>query len=305
MICPICFSKHARFFAKMKIYVFYRCIDCKTIFLSSLPSKKSLDSYYKQAFSYKDGLLNENIIRKRSGTILRTIRGLAPQAKTICDVGSGYGYFLDEAQHVGYKVQGIEPSQQLANHATNHFKMAIHTGKLKDYSEKIHKRFDVVTCIHVIEHITDPYEFIAQLWKLAKPGGLLYLETPNSDSHLLYTEKENYTFLIPPEHLWIFSRFSISRLLPKNITSLLMNTYSYPEHFMGIVKILIHPKNKNRITYRTHKTIDLQKVPLRKMLSYFLFDRLLAPLFTGILNLNHKGSILELYIKKKEDKSGL
>lgn len=305
MVCPLCFSRRARFFTKKNIYVFYRCIDCKTIFLSSLPSQKILNSYYENSFSYGDGLRNENIIRKRSNIILRTIRSLAPQAKTICDVGSGYGFFLDEAQRAGYKVTGIEPSQQLLHHATSNFKMAIYAGKLKDYSEKKHKLFDVVTCIHVIEHVTEPQTFITQLWKLVKPGGILYLETPNSDSHLLNAEKDHYTFLIPPEHLWIFSKRSISYLLPKNTGTILTNTYSYPEHLMGIVKILMHPKKANRGITRIHKSIVNQKVSLRKKLSYFLFDQLAAPLFTGALNLYHKGSILELYIKKKDGKSGL
>jgi hypothetical protein len=173
--------------------------------------------------------------------------------------------------------------------------------------------------------VSNPHKFVQDLLRLVKPGGILYIETPNSDSHLFYVEKEKYTFLIPPEHLWLFSFDSIRHLLPKNTETIYINTYSYPEHLMGIVKKMIHKvryvilnppvrRMKNPASETSEKKraefilgnvegLDPSAYRLRmtqKNLSYFLFDRLLAPLFTGLLNLYHKGSILELYTRKKK-----
>ena len=313
MKCPLCFSKNTQFFAEKNTYRFYRCIHCKTICLDSLPSQNQLNSYYSKQFSYTDGFLNESVIRNRSSSVLNILKRYAPHAKTLCDVGSGYGFFLDEAQKAGYSTLGIEPSKKLALHAQKRYSISIYRGSLEHYINNEKRRFDVVTCIHVIEHVPHPKQFISQLLKLVKPGGILFLETPNSDSHLLYAEKEQYTFLIPPDHLWLFSHYSIQSILPHNFEIIFRNTYSYSEHFMGIMKsvgkqLLPHsPSNKNEILkqvpYDTH--IKPQALSVSKKLKYYFFDCLIAPLFTGMLNQYHKGSILELCIRKKEGKSGL
>jgi hypothetical protein len=114
-------------------------------------------------------------------------------------------------------------------------------------------------------------------------------------------EKDKYTFLIPPEHLWIFSKDAIQKLLPGNSRIISINTYSYSEHFMGIIKRKMFPnKNTNiKLNNQINKSTNIQKVSFKKKLSYLLFDKLLAQLLTPLLNTYHKGSILELYISKK------
>ncbi|MCX6730299.1 MAG: class I SAM-dependent methyltransferase, partial [Candidatus Roizmanbacteria bacterium] len=202
-----------------------------------------------------------------------------------------------------YKIFGIEPSQQLVRHAKKHFGVHTFLGSLTKYTNSQKKQFDIVTCIHVIEHVTNPKQFITLLLKIVKPGGLLYIETPNSDSHLLYVERESYTFLIPPDHLWLFSQQSIKQLLPKYSSIISINTYSYSEHLMGIIKRIIkslslserseesternEEKKREEFTLSNSKGLDpsanhfrmIQK--FKKNLSYLLFDRTLAPFLTG------------------------
>jgi 2-polyprenyl-3-methyl-5-hydroxy-6-metoxy-1,4-benzoquinol methylase len=43
--------------------------------------------------------------------------------------------------------------------------------------------FDVVTCSEVIEHVTDPQKAIAEMYRVLKPGGILFLTTPNAFWH--------------------------------------------------------------------------------------------------------------------------
>lgn len=296
MFCPVCKSNKVGFFADKNTYHFYRCRYCKTIFLNKLPSLNILNKYYSQQFLYESGQFNELIIRKRSREILKKIKSCFPQARTLCDVGSGYGYFLDEAVKEKYAVFGIEPSKKLRQFAKKNYSFSFFPGTLENYVRKNPKKFDVVTCIHVIEHISQPKKFVSLLLKLVKPGGLLYLETPNSDSHLLYAEREQYTFLIPPEHLWLFSQASIKKLLPKNAQVFSVNTYSYSEHFMGILKKIIKPNQPALNIKAKNIANNKSQLPFRKRLSYFVFDQTMAPLFTPLLNLNHKGSILEVYV---------
>ncbi len=308
MMCPLCISKNTQFFAKKKTYSFFRCKNCKTIFLPKLPSKRVLNKYYSSQFTYNDGKQNENVIRKQSKCILSSLKKLSNNAQTICDVGSGYGYFMDEARKKGYIVEGVEPSIQLADYTFKKYQLPVYSGNLASYIIKNNNQFDIVTCIHVIEHVVNIKEFISQLVRLVKPGGVLFIETPNSDSHLLYVEKDEYTFLIPPEHLWLLSKDSIKNIIPKNARIINTSTYSFSEHFMGIIKRMIKGKpekkrNNTQITtsFDKNKLLENKEMSVKKKIYYQLFDLTLAPLFTGILNLNGKGSILELFIQKNID----
>lgn len=50
--------------------------------------------------------------------------------------------------------------------------------------------FDIVVAIEVIEHVTDDHAFVAQIFRVLRPGGTVYLTTPNGD----YIRNE------PPHH---------------------------------------------------------------------------------------------------------
>ena len=40
------------------------------------------------------------------------------------------------------------------------------------------RSFDRITCMHVVEHLQDPRHLISEAWRVLKPGGSLYIETP-------------------------------------------------------------------------------------------------------------------------------
>ncbi|OGK19811.1 hypothetical protein A2866_03695 [Candidatus Roizmanbacteria bacterium RIFCSPHIGHO2_01_FULL_39_8] len=161
--------------------------------------------------------------------------------------------------------------------------------------------------IHVIEHIDNPKEMIKKAVSLLSKGGVLYIETPNLDSHLFRAEKYQYTFLTPPDHIWIFSQYSFQKMFEKvkNISVGQISTYSDPVHFMGILKKKLGGKGKGfvgkieskKIAFETSNT-QPQKSNIPHI-KYLLFDKLLAPIFTPILNISRYGTILELYVGKK------
>ena len=50
--------------------------------------------------------------------------------------------------------------------------------------------FDIVIAKHVVEHLKQPEQAIAEMSRILKPGGLLVLATPNLEFAYAQAEKE-------------------------------------------------------------------------------------------------------------------
>ena len=102
-------------------------------------------------------------------------------AKTALDVGCGAGLLAEPLARMGAEVTGLDASSELIEAARAH---AAGQGLVIDYRavelDRLDGRFDLITCMEVIEHVADPAVFIMALATRLAPGGLLVLSTPNA-----------------------------------------------------------------------------------------------------------------------------
>lgn len=310
--CALCHKTNTNYYHTVNKFAYYVCSSCNTLFLHPQPTKQFLQKYYQKNFEYNVTPSQEQLIRKRATAIISKLKKMNPDGRMILDIGSGYGYFLDEAQKQGLDTTGIEPSALLTKTSIKHLiKVNIFRGALDDYWKKYRhndNKFDFITLIHVIEHIKKPSEMIQQAFDMLDKNGVLYIETPNLDSHLFNAEQHSYTFLTPPDHLWIFSNLSLTTIMKPfslHIASICTRTFSLPEHFMGVIKnVLNKPMREHLSINNSKRTKEVEKNVLRKynplkLVTYFIFDKCIAHLLYRLMNISNKGSILELYIKKK------
>ena len=101
--------------------------------------------------------------------------------KTALDVGCGAGLLCEPLARMGASVTGVDAAPENIEAAIAH---AAQSGLFIDYrageiAEQGLGQFDVVTSMEVIEHVTDPAAFIAELAAHLKPDGLMLLSTPN------------------------------------------------------------------------------------------------------------------------------
>lgn len=307
--CSICKNKNVSYFHKIKNFKYYLCLNCQTLFLYPQPSSKRIKTYYEKNFNYQSGFINKKRIINQAKKIIRNLKCLNPKGKNLLDIGSGLGYFLKESIKHNLNPIGIEPSKKLSQFIPINRLIGIFQGEFEQYYERNKdKKFDFIVLSHLIEHIKKPRQTIIKITRLLDQNGILYIETPNLNSHLFKVEQENYTFLTPPEHLWIFSLTSFQRIITNlSLKIIKSSTYSYPEHFMGIFKKQFniyenknHQDNKNFFNfYKPQKLASLRCFKTSKWIKYLIFDKVLAPLITPFLNCGVYGSILELYIRKK------
>jgi len=101
--------------------------------------------------------------------------------KTALDVGCGAGLLAEALARLGAAVTGIDASPEVIAVAREHSRKG---GLEIDYRtgdvQELDARFDLVTCMEVIEHVADPALFMQALSQRLAPGGLLVLSTPNA-----------------------------------------------------------------------------------------------------------------------------
>lgn len=127
----------------------------------------------------------------------------------LLDVGCGDGSFLALARTCGWDVVGLDPDPDALSNAAQQG-LTVHEGGIEYFADQANL-FDVITLNHVIEHVYEPVKVLAACHALLKPGGQLWLETPNIDSLGHARFQQNWRGLETPRHLVIFNRESLGQ----------------------------------------------------------------------------------------------
>ena len=107
--------------------------------------------------------------------------------KQILDVGCGGGILSESMARQGAHVLGLdmgkEPLQVARLHALESgVEVTYRQGTVEALAEELPGRFDVVTCMEMLEHVPDPASVVRACARLAKPGGQLFFSTINRNA---------------------------------------------------------------------------------------------------------------------------
>lgn len=161
----------------------------------------------------KFGVLAAVVLPGQRGVIDVEMRYL-PRTQSggrLLDVGAANGAFLAKARSAGWEVVGVEPDRTSQAEARR-IDLDVRLGGIECFSNKP-ASFDVITMSHVIEHVHDPRRVLSQAMALLKPGGCLYLDTPNIRSYGHKRFGRYWRGLEPPRHLVLFHWGSLEKLL--------------------------------------------------------------------------------------------
>ena len=207
-ICPVCNSKKIKFKLKNWLINLYICEGCKHVFANPMPSDKFINEYYKHNPYIQD--LNLDFLNKRFNDKKKYFYyffNKDVKNKIWLDVGSGCGELLFLAKFRGYTVLSNELQQNLKDYQKKFFginNFIDDINKLKDNS------INVISMIHVLEHLVDVNKIIQLIYKKLDKKGKLILEIPNQNYFLFPSYKMNRLTNL---HLHDFSMNSLKILL--------------------------------------------------------------------------------------------
>lgn len=205
--CPTCSSSKVNELTQYQEDFLAQCQNCTFVFSWKIPTTEELTKHYN---SYNRHRYYSPITIKRYHTLLDQFEAYR-KTNNILDIGCGGGVFLLEAKKRGWNVYGTEYTMEGVKFCAQ---KGIHMHQGLNPSNYGHPEnfFDVVTSLEVIEHMPSAKDEVASYYQLLRPGGIVYLTTPNFDSISRRLAKEKWNILEYPEHLCYYTRKTLSFL---------------------------------------------------------------------------------------------
>jgi len=225
--CPICHSGNIqqKFSAKDytvtgESFMIFQCNDCRGAFTQDVPGKHDIGRYYasENYISHSDtseGLINRIYHTVRKKTLQQKkalIINITGQSKgNVLDIGCGTGAFIHTMQQAGWETTGLEPDETARKKAAELYQInPLPSGELFALPAN---SFDAVTMWHVLEHVHELHEYVAQIKLLLKPGGKFVVAVPNYTSPDALHYQQFWAALDVPRHLYHFSPASMKALM--------------------------------------------------------------------------------------------
>jgi len=129
---------------------------------------------------------------------LEPLQSLYPHGEAL-DLGCGRGEWLELMGELGFNAVGVDLNQAMLDSCVEFGLNGLQGDALRYLADLPGNSQVVISAFHLIEHISfdQLQELVKQSLRVLKPGGLLILETPNSENIRVATQ----SFYLDPTHL--------------------------------------------------------------------------------------------------------
>lgn len=202
--CPLCGGTHFEPFERQpdagRELSYVLCPTCGMVLQSPRMSDQELAEFYASGYRLTvqgTEAATEKDLRMQAGRARHLVRfcgGVVPAVSRHLDIGSSSGALLRAfGRTYGSAGVGVEPGAAYRERALHLGTRTVASPEELDSSMK--GTFDLVSIIHVLEHLPDPVGYLRQLRETwMAPGGRLLVEVPHLFGHR-GTELS---------HLWVF-----------------------------------------------------------------------------------------------------
>ncbi len=213
---------------------YLHCPACETLVLANPPTANALlvtdddaalyGRNYFERMAERHGLptLEDRArfdLHERCLYWLRSLLRYRQPPARILELGSAHGAFVALMRWAGFDATGLDLSPELVERARRRFDVPILEGPIESH-DLPEGSMDAVVLMDVLEHLAQPEETLRRCFRLLKPDGLFFLQTPQyrEGKSLAQMQEEGDPFLrmlLPDQHLYLFSQSSVRLLLQR------------------------------------------------------------------------------------------
>lgn len=234
--CPVCNSPcfdlersgPDYFMHQPGTFTLVRCDGCSTLFQNPRPSLHDINRYYPDSYgSYakaeagikgQRGLMRRVIQRgqqQRTCILAHLLPASSEHPRRLLDVGCAAGLFLEAMQsYSGWQVEGVELNASAAHATSERLGIPVFAGPF-EHARYPDASFDAVTLWDVLEHFHDPLTSLRELRRIIKPGGVVFIRTPNAASYVARLCGRYWSGYDLPRHMTIFDANTLDLALAR------------------------------------------------------------------------------------------
>lgn len=179
--------------------------------------------------------------------------------KTLIDVGCGGGLLCENLAEHSKEVKGIDMSNEAIEIAKTHqtlknLKIDYEEIALEGLLKKSKKKYDVLTCMELVEHVPDPEKLIKDCFKITNRKADLFFSTLNRNiiSYIIAIIGAEYILSILPKGTHKYEKF----IKPSEFSKILRSNDLIVKDIKGISFNLLSNKffesNNTDINYIIH-----------------------------------------------------
>ena len=136
------------------------------------------------------------------------------KGKRVLDIGCGGGILAEALAREGAEVTGIDQGEKVIKIAKLHslesqLNINYEQINIENFIKKNKQKFDVITCLEMLEHVPDPASVIKACSQILKPDGKLFLSTINRNpkSFLFAIIGAEYILKLLPKGTHTYEKF--------------------------------------------------------------------------------------------------
>jgi len=208
--CQLCNRDELEKFEIPNSSVLWLCRDCELYQYGEIVDEDAYAAEYHSGYERhrEQKIRTANIRLNRAASLLDRSSAQPPK---LLDVGCSVGATLEAAKQFGWDGIGVDVSQDAVNFCIEAGLNAQKVDGLKlPFADN---SFDIVCNWHVVEHVADVRETLAEWNRVTKPGGLLVMETPDAASPKVRKLGPSYRKFWAPEHTYTFTFKNLSRFV--------------------------------------------------------------------------------------------
>lgn len=189
-----------------------RCTDCGAHTNTHVRPATEVDAFYSDEYTLHNSVAacreRHRMFRMPEyHDMIGRVLAVRPNVQGWLDVGCDHGFLLDEVRRCGVSVIGVEPQRSARSYAQSMGVPVVPT--LADVQEAV----QVISLLHVLEHIAEPRDFVNQCSARLQANGILLVRVPDFNSLWSRILRHRWIWFQPSVHNVHYTQNALQRLL--------------------------------------------------------------------------------------------